>query len=258
MGKEILVISDIHGRGEEFKYLVRRLIRYMDRYKIILLGDYIGYGTDNLLVIKVLKYLKENCDCIVLKGNWEDMLYLYVKEKRNTDSAVQSKISDFIQRGGVKTANELFGDRKTMNYFLELIELMPSCCIEKINNIPYIFAHSGIDVFKHSDGMKTLEDLLSNQDEEDLLWNFDFYSNMMHYQKALKDMPFNIVAGHVPTISLNPDNPKAVYGISDKVFSVDFGASRESGAIGIVDFSKESLPCIFQDVGSLKAAKCKI
>ena len=48
MEKEILVLSDIHGRGNELKVIVRKILNRLDNFKIILMGDYIGYGNNNI------------------------------------------------------------------------------------------------------------------------------------------------------------------------------------------------------------------
>lgn len=247
MSKEVLVISDIHGRGDEFKLLIRRILRYIDRYKIILLGDYIGYGKNNLEVIRMLNYLKNNSDCIILKGNWEDMFYSYVRYKKSTDEVIQSKIKAFIHRGGVNSANEIFSNRAALNYYMDLIETMPSYHIENINDDDYVFAHSGIELYKEE--VTNYYDLLDAQNDFDLLWNFNFYEEIEDYSIILEDLPFKIVAGHVPTANiLQIKENENIFCFEDKVIGVDFGASKSKGSLGFVNISREGLPCIFEKV----------
>ena len=247
MEKEILVISDIHGRGDEFKLLIRRILKYIDRYKIILLGDYIGYGKNNIEVIRLLKYLKENADCVILKGNWEDMFYNYIKNKKSSDEFIQSTIEAFVQRGGVKAANELFQNKEALNYYLDLIENMEISHFEEINNKPYIFAHSGINLFK--DNVNYWSDLLGEQTEYDLIWNFNFYEDVLNLESMIEEMPYTIVAGHVPTSNiLNNGINKNIFNFKNKVIGVDFGASKAAGALGFANLSKPNIPCIYEDV----------
>lgn len=247
MEKEILVISDIHGRGDEFKLLIRRILKYIDRYKIILLGDYIGYGKNNIEVIRLLKYLKENADCVILKGNWEDMFYNYIKNKKSSDEFIQSTIESFVQRGGVKVANELFQNREALNYYLDLIENMEISHFEEINNKPYIFAHSGINLFK--DNANYWSDLLEEQTEYDLIWNFNFYEDVLNLESMIEEMPYTIVAGHVPTSNVLKNGiNKNIFNFKNKVIGVDFGASKTAGALGFANLSKPNIPCIYEDV----------
>ncbi len=48
-----IVISNIHGRYDEFIYLLSKCSDYLKAgYKIVLLGDYIGYGNQSKETVK--------------------------------------------------------------------------------------------------------------------------------------------------------------------------------------------------------------
>lgn len=248
MGKDVLVISDIHGRGNELKLIIEKIKNRLDEFKIILLGDYIGYGKSNLEVIKMLKFLKENSDCVILKGNWEDMFYTYLRNKKSEDDIDLLKIQSFRERGGIDVKRELFEDKKMLNYYMNLIEKMPLIHTEMINKELFLFAHSGIDLFKNDTNSETWRDLINSQDEQDLLWNFNFYNNMKENSSLLESLTFKIVSGHVPTQVLDKSNNSGIYNLKDKILGVDFGASRKNGKLGLVNLSKEKFPICYQNV----------
>lgn len=295
MEKEILVLSDIHGRGNELKVIVRKILNRLDNFKIILMGDYIGYGNNNIEVVKMLKFLEENAECIFLKGNWEDMLYTYIKNKSSQDEWDKSKIRSFQNRGGIHTLNQFSKNKQALDYFINLIEKMSLIHTEMINKEAYVFAHSGINLFvedsmdlgvtlcinnydnddnifddddifdddfsqdlfnfeENEDNKNYLmelseyETIISNQTPMDLMWNFNFYSDIEQYSYILEGLPFKIVAGHTPTYILNKNNPFEVYNFENKILGVDFGASSKKGKIGLVNLSKPRYPTLFQDI----------
>lgn len=238
--EEILVISDVHGRGCELKTIIQKLYKRLDKFKFILMGDYIGYGRNNLEVIKMIQFLRKNSNCVVLKGNWEDMFFSVINHSDSEDASIQSKIKAFEKRGGLSAKYELMRNKKVLDTYLRLIEEMPLFNIEKINNIPYVFAHSGINILRllEDRSIKTFDDLLSKQTEPELIWNFDFFKSCLLYSDLVEAIPFKIVAGHTPVQILNGTGEIKLYNLMDKIYGVDFGASRKSGKLGVVNFSK--------------------
>lgn len=246
MHKNIYAISDIHGRGDEFEILLHKLSEELKNSQIILLGDYIGYGKNNLKVISLIKKLKEENDVIVLKGNWEDMFYTTVKKSTSLDPNDEAKINAFKSRGGNRILRELHKDTDLLEYFLSLIENMEPCYYDESNKI--LFVHAGVDFRKLKMCHGNLNLFFDLQEEEDLIWNFDFYPTVVENSDMISKMPFSIVTGHIPISMLDPNKHNECFTFADKVICIDFGASRKNGQLGIVNILDKHKKAYTQDI----------
>ncbi|MDX8046502.1 metallophosphoesterase family protein [Gracilibacillus sp. S3-1-1] len=65
-----LVISDIHGHGQQLLSLLDKAKYYPSSDQLILLGDYIHKGPDSKKTVKIVRQLYEN-GAIALRGNHE-------------------------------------------------------------------------------------------------------------------------------------------------------------------------------------------
>lgn len=233
MKKDLYVISDIHGRGDEFEVLLNKHWDKLKKSKLILLGDYIGYGRQNLKVISLIEKISKELDVVVLKGNWEDMLYTTIKKNTSTDANDIAKINAFKGRGGNFVLKELKNKPNSLESFLSLIETMEPCYFDKENMI--LFTHAGVDFGKLRLCHGNLNLFIELQEEEDLIWDFDFYPTVCENISIIAQMPFSIVTGHTPIQLLDPNCTDKCFSLVDKVFCVDFGASRKSGNLGLVN-----------------------
>lgn len=233
MKKDLYVISDIHGRGEELELLLNKHWDKLKKSKIVLLGDYIGYGKQNLKVLSLINKILKELDAIVLKGNWEDMLYTVVRKPNSSDENDKEKIKAFEYRGGKSLLNELNKEPNVLENFLNLIETMEPCFYDSENMI--LFTHAGINFSKLRLCHGNLNLFIDLQEEEDLIWNFDFYPTVCENIDMISKMPFTIVTGHTPIQMLDPNCNDKCVSFLDKVFCVDFGASRKSGNLGLVN-----------------------
>lgn len=69
---DTVVVGDIHGRLDRLESLLEELPFWPDQF--ILLGDYVDRGPDSRGVVERLLKLREEAECIFLRGNHEDMV----------------------------------------------------------------------------------------------------------------------------------------------------------------------------------------
>lgn len=249
-----IVISDIHGRFHELDYLLKKYDSHIQNgYKLVLLGDYVGYGNMNSEVVKKLIHLSENDRVIILKGSWEDIIYRAYRPESIHEADKHKKL--IINKGSYLPLFELVNDKKLLEEFLDLIENMKPYHIDG----RYLFAHSGVD-FRIWERCSSFEMFMLHHSESHYIWNDEFYENYlrMYFMNPtfLETFRYTVVSGHVPTYTINPairnfkePNP-FVWG---KVIGVNFGAFSKEGRLGAVaideNISFSSVKVGFMDSG---------
>ncbi|HBK82500.1 MAG TPA: serine/threonine protein phosphatase, partial [Flavobacterium sp.] len=73
-----LVIGDIHGGLKAVKQIFERAA-VTPNDTLIFLGDYVDGWSESALVIDFLMELEKNQNCILVKGNHDDLLLNYLK-----------------------------------------------------------------------------------------------------------------------------------------------------------------------------------
>lgn len=126
------VISDIHGRYKKFKKL---LSIKPDNSKVILLGDFVDRGDQNLAVIKYLL----NKDYILIKGNHDIALYYTLYPNKITELQ-ENKLAHAItyKTDGLITLKELESVPK--NTYATLYKKMKTFHLDG----SLLFVHSGV------------------------------------------------------------------------------------------------------------------
>ena len=168
--EKIFVVSDIHGKYDLFNELIMMSeIKKTDL--LIILGNIIDYGNESFEVVKKIIELKEDgYNILLLKGNHEQFLIEYIREK-NKDT--KAKIFDFwIKNGGANTLFSLWKllkksennspeisekDIEEFNFWLQNTELETEmknfyCLFDEAYDIilskKRIFVHAGIELSK--------------------------------------------------------------------------------------------------------------
>lgn len=198
--KRIFVISDLHGHYDLFMKLLEK-ISFSAVDCLYIIGDVCDRGTDGL---KILFYIQEHENIILIKGNHEQMMQdvLYQNLESDDFDYSQNVVKMWLVNGGDTTINNIndYLQKDTMEYkdyciirreFLrrvyEYLKNLPLYIEISVNNQDYILVHAGIDVSKPMDKQKL----------KTLLWiREEFYLKR-------GDLTKTYIFGHTPTILLN-------------------------------------------------------
>ncbi len=186
----ILVISDIHGSLELLKRLLHK-VGFCERDFLVLLGDYIEKGPENLKTLRYVMELSKKPNVCALTGNcdtiWEDVRYeryhenllrymLWRKESVLNEMCLEHGI--FIRDGMDKASMQ---ERLLRAYDAEFTWL---CELPHIIDTPALtFVHAGI----------TNEDLAA-QDANECMICKAFMENAPYFSKY-------VIVGHWPTVN---------------------------------------------------------
>ena len=189
------VFSDIHGHVEPLRRALER-INPTESDVFYCLGDMIDRGPSSLDTIKVIRALP---NCIVLMGNHEQLALQALAPKANIEAQFMWQIN-----GGDATLAEL----KTLSEeeYCELIawlQALPLYAIVEVQGKDFVLVHAGVksnDVPVPTSWDKaSLEQYLSNQSENDLLWiREDFWQNPTDFRTSDASYPI-VICGHTPT-----------------------------------------------------------
>ena len=219
--KRILAIGDIHGKYQKLSSVFNKINFNAESDFLILLGDYVDRGEENLHCLQWAMKISELPNVIALRGNHEQMmLNFYV----NGDYA--STI--WLPNGGKKTKAELDEWSKTDPDFLgkalKFIQARPLYYRMFIGQQEYIFCHAGL-----LPGVP-----IEQQSEDHLLWIRDeFY---YHYNGTAE-----VVVGHTPTPYLGklPGSPNQdsylPVRMANKITMLDTGSFLPKGRITCMD-----------------------
>jgi len=193
---KLIAIGDIHGCFQTLTELLKKVRASLDEnepYQLIFLGDYIDRGASSKQVLDLLIDLKEKSDCVILRGNHENMFLDFCEDPYN-----DAKSRMYLSNGGLETIKSfekptenalLPVDRYTMTgvyipngisekKYLNFVRAMP--LYHKVGK--WVFVHAGID--------PTIP--LEEQSEHNLLWS----RNFLEVTTFVDDM--RVVHGHTP------------------------------------------------------------
>lgn len=192
-----LAISDIHGRLDEFRLLLKRARYNFQEDRLVLLGDYVDRGMKSRHVLNYIMQLQgDNPHIFPLRGNHDQMMI---------DAFRKNEDSICLNNGGLVTLQSYVGldffdpddpfnwDRYTeakkffRNHFMHHIEYL--------ENLPYYFEWDN-HIFVHA-GINPFYEEWRRQPVDDFLWIRDiFYNNTTGLDQV-------VVFGHTPTQHLH-------------------------------------------------------
>lgn len=192
--KRILAISDIHGCYNHFAKLLLKVNYNPQEDQLILLGDYVDRGTQNLATLKFVKDLVEKYGAIALRGNHDQALLDWL------ESPTEYTFTYFMNGGFntikefVKNPNDPVSFETYIDWSIQIKEEYKDI-IEFLRNLPYyyemdeyIFVHAGINPFL-KDWKKT--------SESQFIWIRDEFLDNDH------GLEKTVIHGHTPTICLH-------------------------------------------------------
>lgn len=181
----ILAVSDVHGENDKFLALLKETEYDSASDLLIVCGDLIDRGTQNLETIRTCQKLQQQ-GAILLKGNHEQFAEECIQDMilERPSEALQLWV---CHNGGSDTYDELTNVSKNeLKILLKFIQKLP--LYFTIEN--YIFVHAGVDAAKPIEQHK----------ENDLVWCKDsFYSCPAYKGKT-------VIFGHIPTFLLTTPN----------------------------------------------------
>ena len=183
----ILAVSDIHGEHSKFLKLLKKAEYDPKQDLLIVCGDMIDRGTENLDMIKICIDLQKN-GAIILKGNHEQFAQECIRDMllERPSEALQLWVN---HNGGRNTYDELLNLSKTklkdiLNFF---------------SNLPFYFTFENY-IFTHASA--NTKNPIEENEEDDTVWVEDIF----YYKPAYKDKI--MIFGHTPTWLLRPYSKK--------------------------------------------------
>ena len=181
----IYVISDIHGRFNEFLKLINYCGLSLDRGDILIsLGDMINRGPDSAKVVAWFMNMKTVFpnNIICLYGNHEDILLARCNGIVRDDVFYHKKIGGGATEDSYK--KEFGGTLIYPKAHLDFIKSLPTYYIKD----KYIFFHAGLNL---SEG-------LASQPFRNILWDEDRF-----YTQDTSMFENTFIFGHTPTEDIN-------------------------------------------------------
>lgn len=219
--RRIFALGDIHGRFDRLSSVFNKINFDAEKDFLIMLGDYIDRGNENLHCLQWAMNMSEFENVVVLRGNHEQMM-LYYYLMGNFESTI------WLPNGGKFTKAEIDEWSKTDPDFLQkalkFIYDRPLYHQMKINGKDYIFVHAGLKPNVP----------LENQTEDSLLWIRDEFYNGY-------DGNAEIVCGHTPTPYLGTlegmedRDPYMPLRLPNKITLIDTGSFLRNGKISCID-----------------------
>ncbi len=219
--RRIFALGDIHGRFDRLSSVFNKINFDAEKDFLIMLGDYIDRGDENLHCLQWAMKMSEQKNVVVLRGNHEQMM-LYYYLMGTFESTV------WLPNGGKFTKAEIDEWCKTDPDFLKkalkFIYDRPLYHKMKINGKDYIFVHAGL-----KPGVP-----LEKQNDESLLWiREEFYNDY--------NGDAEVICGHTPTPylgtleGLEDRDPYFPVRLPNKITLMDTGSFLPRGKISCID-----------------------
>ena len=219
--RRILAIGDIHGNFKRLSSVFNKINFDSEKDFLILLGDYVDRGDENLHCLQWAMKIAEMKNVIALRGNHEQMMLLYYL-LGNFESTI------WLPNGGSRTKAEMDEwDKNDPNFLKQALKFIynrPFYHQMFVGGQEYIFVHAGLNPYKP----------LEDQDEESLLWIREKFYN--HYSGTAE-----VIVGHTPTAylgkipGLEQRDPYAPIRLPNKITLLDTGSFLPKGRITCMD-----------------------
>lgn len=178
-------MSDIHGCFNEFKKMLK-LINFSQNDMLYIIGDVIDRGKEP---IKVLDYIMNNSNIILMRGNHENFLSYCIKNEENYI---------WYANGGKVTHKQII--KRGEEYENKVVQYISNCKVITIIG-KFILVHASL---KFPDNFKdmSLEDFLKEQNEDVCLWGRDNIGNEKQFQDYI------VICGHTPVQAIDENIKK--------------------------------------------------
>ena len=229
----IIAISDVHAHLAVFESLLKKIHLKAEDY-LIIIGDFINKGSDNLATLNYMMKLSKRPNTIILKGNHESFICYHLVEggsinqflrylKENHFRTIVHELSELIgfDLYGCQDANEMV--QQIMSNFKDEILFMDTLpAIAFVDD--YIFVHGGFE-----------EDIDASEEEIKLL-KFDDFNRL----SKINDR--KVIVGHWPTANLRTDTNtnEPYFNLEKNIISIDGGMGvKSSGELNALIIEKK-------------------
>lgn len=192
--KKIFVISDVHGYYSLMKEALDKagFEKDNENHLLVCCGDYFDRGEENKEVLKFFERLK---NCVMLRGNHEDMLlkllYTGRVESHHRINGTINTLDDFFGKYVFDLSDgtlDFSGKTRTVDRICEFIE-------ETVNYFEtenYVFVHGWLPSgYEKSDALKAVSDSQWEKARKSK-WHLNYKGEAPLKNKTL-------ICGHVPT-----------------------------------------------------------
>lgn len=184
----ILAVSDLHGENDKFLKLLEKAEYAPANDLLVICGDMIDRGTQNLDTLRTCKKLREQ-GAVIIKGNHEQFAEECIPDMifDRPSQALQVWVS---HNGGSSFYDELMLlSKDELKEILGFIKSLPTYFVAE----DYIFVHAGANTRKP----------IEQNEENDTVWCEDSF----YYCPAYRGK--TVIFGHIPTFMLaTPINRK--------------------------------------------------
>ena len=218
--ERILAIGDLHGNFDRLLSLFHKIRFRPENDLLVLLGDYIDRGPENMRCIRWAMEMSEKENVVALRGNHEQMMLDYY--------SMEGPYSDiWLPNGGRSTKRDLDAwmekEPDALERVLDFIRCRPLYHRLSFKGMEYIFCHAGL-----RPGIP-----LEEQKEEDLLWiRNEFYRSY--------NGTSIVVVGHTPTLYLKSGCPTPMF-LKNNIILVDTGSYFPEGRISCIDVLSKNI-----------------
>lgn len=225
--EKMFVVGDVHG---QFTMLEELLENWQpDEECLLFVGDLADRGENSKAVFERVHQLMEEEEAIVVKGNHDEMLELFLENPNE-------HLPLYYMNGGESTVNSLLGRSTSRENYQENVEEIKAkypWLFPMLKSLPlyyewedYLFVHAGVNLRKED---------WRDSSGHDFVWIREgFYDQTNHTNKT-------IIFGHSVTSTLHGDMSNFdIWESGDGLIGIDGGAVYGGKMHGLV-LSKEAI-----------------
>lgn len=225
--EKMFVVGDVHG---QFTMLEELLENWQpDEECLLFVGDLADRGDNSKAVFERIHQLMEEEEAIVVKGNHDEMLELFLENP-------SEHLPLYYMNGGESTVNSLLGRSTSRENYQENVEEIKAeypWLLPMLKSLPlyyewgdYLFVHAGVNLRKEN---------WRDSSDHDFVWIREgFYDQPNHTNKT-------IIFGHSVTSTLHGDMSNFdIWESGDGLIGIDGGAVYGGKMHGLV-LSKEAI-----------------
>lgn len=223
----VYVMSDIHGRLEEFKKMLRKIKFDNQKDTLYLLGDYCDWGPDSIGVIQYLYRFEKRANVICLLGNHDKMMLESILLDRGEIKEEDCHLEDIQNVWFYNSGNDTYFQflqqskyiqDKIVNWLKNLKLVVPNV---EVNGRNYYLCHS--------------EPYINGRSEKDVIWGRETpYLLNIELTNSLPNI--TLIKGHTIVYkyhSIDETTGKCeIYKKYDNLICIDCGAKAMRGHFG--------------------------